>query len=152
MAEGEAAGERGAVRAHLELLGGYRFRVGFGPGRPELLMDEPVPLGEGAGPNASAVLGAAVANCLSASLLFCLRKARIEVRGLQADVEVATGRNERGRLRVSSVKVELRPEVAAADAGRLERCLGLFEDFCVVSAAVREGIGVEVSVQAAEAT
>jgi uncharacterized OsmC-like protein len=117
MSDGEA------VTAHLQLLDGYGFRVDFGQGRGELIMDEPEPLGAGSGPNASAVLGAAVANCLSASLLFCLRKARIEVKGLKADVTVSTSRNERGRLRVSTVKVELRPEVAPADAGRLPGAL-----------------------------
>ena len=140
----EPVGE--TVKVHLELESGYQFRVQFGEGKPELLMDEPAPLGEGAGPNASAVLGAAIANCLSASLLFCLRKARVEVEGISADVEVATTRNERHRLRVGAVKVRLHPHLAEGEEGRIRRCLDLFEDFCVVTEAVRDGIEVEVEV------
>ena len=134
------------VKVRLDLEDGYRFRANFGEGKPELLMDEPAPLGEGAGPNASAVLGAAIANCLSASLLFCLRKARVEVEGMSADVEVATTRNDKHRLRVGTVKVRLHPRLAEGEEGRIRRCLDLFEDFCVVTEAVRDGIEVEVSV------
>ena len=136
----------GRATVHVELEEGYRFRVDFGDGRGVLLMDEPAPLGDGSGPNAAAVLGAAVANCLSASLLFCLRKARVEVRSLGADVEVTSSRNERGRLRVSGVRVQLHPELAPGNEGRVGRCLELFEDFCVVTAAVRGGIEVDVTV------
>ena len=38
-------------------------------------MDEPEPMGENSGPNAGKVLAAAIGNCLTASLLFCLQKA-----------------------------------------------------------------------------
>ncbi len=131
---------------HLELEDGYRIRADFGDGRGTLVMDEPAPLGDGSGPNASAVLAAAVANCLSASLVFCLRKAHVEVASLGADVEVTTARNDRGRLRVTGVHVSLHPVVAPGQEGRIERCLGLFEDFCVVTEAVRGGIDVDVTV------
>ncbi len=141
-----AEAAEGRATVHVELEEGYRFRVDFGAGRGVLWMDEPTPLGDGSGPNAAAVLGAAVANCLSASLLFCLRKARVEVRSLGADVEVTSSRNERGRLRVSGVRVQLHPELVPGNEGRVERCLQLFEDFCVVTEAVRDGIEVDVTV------
>lgn len=135
---------------HLELEDNYRFRVDFGEGHPGLLMDEPPPLGTGSGPNASAVLGAAVANCLSASLLYCLRRAHIDVDAMDADVEVTKVRNDRGRLRVGKVTVQLHPRVASEAEGRVRRCLELFEDFCVVTEAVRNGIEVDVSVSPGE--
>jgi len=111
-----------------------------------LLVDEPVPLGAGNGPNPSRRLGAALGSCLGASLLFCLRKARIDVQGLHTTVEGVMGRNERGRLRIRSISVRLEPVIPLADHHRMARCVEIFEDFCVVTASVRPGIDVHVEV------
>ncbi len=138
-----------SAELHLELEKGYRFRVDMGEHFEPLMMDEPEPLGEASGPNASRVLGAAVGNCLSASLLYCLRRARIDVDRLHTDVEVYPVRNERGRLRIGSIRVRLHPELADVDGGRYDRCLSLFEDFCVVTDSVRHGIEVDVAVEPA---
>ncbi len=132
----------------LELEEGYRFRADLGsPGVPPLVLDEPPPLGEGAGPDAARVLAAAVGDCLSASALFCLRKARVEVRGMRTEVSVSFARNEEGRLRIAGIGVRMHPEVAPGDAGRVRRCLEIFEDFCVVTQSVRGGIDVRVEVE-----
>lgn len=136
----------GSIRVHLELDQGYQIRADFGSGIAPLVMDEPPPLGGGSGPAASALLGTAVADCLAASLLFCLQKAHVEVEGMSADAEVVLARNERGRLRVGSIRVQLDPALAPGGESRARRCLELFEDFCVVTESVREGIEVEVSV------
>lgn len=138
--------------ARLRLRDGYEFAVGFPPGFPFMLvMDEPVPLGRGRGPNAARILGAAIGNCLAASLLYCLRKAHIEVKDLEAAVEGELVRNEAGRLRVAAVQVRLAPVVAGADRARMARCLDIFEDFCVVTQSVRQGIEVSVDVDVAPA-
>lgn len=138
------------VVVDLSLRGGYAFEADFRlPGVPPLLLDEPPPLGEGSGPSAARLLAAAVGNCMSASLLFCLRKARVEVTGLETRAEASLVRNERGRMRVGSIRVRLEPAVSAEDAGRIDRCLALFEEFCTVGQSVRQGIGVEVEVRPA---
>jgi organic hydroperoxide reductase OsmC/OhrA len=134
----------------LTLQGGYAFTVDFGAeGIPELTLDEPPPLGAGRGPNAARLIAAAVGNCLAASLLFCLRRARIDVQQLRTTVEGTLVRNERGRYRIGEIRVKLSPEVAPADQDRMGRCLELFEDFCVVTESVREGIPVAVAVEGA---
>ena len=140
------ADERAPTRVRLELEEGYRFSVDLGEAFEPIHMDEPPPIGDGSGPSPSAVLGAAVGNCLSASLLYCLRRAHLDVEGLVADVQVTPARDERGRLRIGSIAVHLQPALPAGSDGRMARCLELFEDFCVVTASVRSGIDVDVAV------
>jgi uncharacterized OsmC-like protein len=126
----------------------YQFTAEFDDGRgsPSILFDEPEPLGDGRAPNAAAVLGAAVGNCLAASLAFCLRKVRLEPDGLTAHVTTHVIRNDQGRFRISGIDVELVPELPSETDGRLARCEELFEDFCTVTASIRQGIPVHVSV------
>lgn len=134
----------------LTLQSGYAFTVDFGQeGVAELTVDEPPPLGGGVGPNAARLIAAAVGNCLGASLLFCLRRARIPVKQLRATVEGALVRNERGRFRIGAIRVKLAPDVAREDRDRMGRCLDVFEDYCVVTESVRQGIPVAVEVDTA---
>jgi organic hydroperoxide reductase OsmC/OhrA len=137
-----------SYRVSMDLVDGYRFDVDLGvEGTGVLRMDEPPPLGEGAGPNAARLLAAAVGNCLASSALFCLRKARIDVRGMSAAVKAETGRNEKGRVRIHRIDVALYPEVSEEDGERIGRCMTLFEDFCMVTESVRGGIEVDVDVE-----
>ncbi len=123
----------------------YRFNVQFDlAGVPDLQLDEPPPLGAGAGPNASRLLAAAVANCLSASLLFCLGKFKQDPEGLTAHVTGKMVRNEQGRLRVGGIAVDIRLEQTV---DRLAHCADQFEEFCVVTDSVRNGIPVSVQVR-----
>jgi organic hydroperoxide reductase OsmC/OhrA len=135
-------------KVDLRFVRGYEFVATFPEGEalPPIVFDEPPPLGEGSGPNAAAVLAAAVGNCLAASFAFCLRKARVEPVDLTAAVVARVARNEQGRFRISSIDVELTPEVRESDRPRLERCERLFEDFCIVTESVRRGIPVNVKV------
>ena len=126
----------------------YQFNVQFDlAGVPDLQLDEPSPLGAGAGPNASRLLAAAVANCLSASLLFCLGKFKQDPEGLTAHVTGKMVRNEQGRLRVGGIAVDIRLEQTV---DRLAHCADQFEDFCVVTDSVRNGIPVSVQVRDAD--
>lgn len=139
--------EEGRFTIHLEQLEGYEFKVRFDwEQAPDLTMDEPPPIGRGGGPNAARLLAAAVGNCLSASLLYCLSRLEAPGRSLRTSVSCAMMRNERGRLRVGELKVRITLGEVMAGNGRMRRCLELFEDFCVVTASIREGVQVGVTV------
>lgn len=131
----------------LEQQEDYAFLIRFDNAMPALLTDEPAPLGQGAGPNPSRLLAASVGNCLAASLLFSLRKFKNEPGALSATVTGRMERNEKGRLRVGGVVVDIRFGATAEHFQHLDRVLDQFEDFCVVTQSVRTGFPVEVTIR-----
>lgn len=125
----------------------YCFEARFdNPAVPALVTDEPPPLGGDAGPNPARLLGVAVANCLAASLLFSLRKFRNRAEPLRALATVEVVRNSQRRLRIGRIGVDLHLGAAAAEINSLDRVLGQFEEFCIVTQSVRAGIPVDVRV------
>ena len=131
----------------LEQQEDYAFLVRFDDGLPALLTDEPPPLGKNSGPNPSRLLAASVANCLSASLLFSLRKFKNQSGPIKTTATTHIDRNGSGRLRVAKMDVLIQLDANAADLAHLDRALAQFEDFCVVTQSVREGFAVDVEVQ-----
>jgi uncharacterized OsmC-like protein len=134
------------VRVELAQQQDYRFAVRFGGTVPELMADEPAPLGSGAGPSPVQLLAAAVGNCLSDSLLFALRKYKQKPEPISCTVEANVGRNGEGRLRVLSMKAVLTLGVAGTALEHLDRVLAQFESFCTVTQSVGQGIVMTVEV------
>ncbi len=131
----------------LAQLADYRFEVHFdNPGVPALLTDEAAPLGSDTGPNPSRMLTVAVANCLSASLLFALRKFKNEPGAMRTQATTTLARNEHNRLRVTHIAVDIHLGRAATEFNQLDRIVAQFEDFCVVTQSVRAAITVDVRV------
>ena len=125
----------------------FQFLIDFNQdGVADLLTDEEEPLGDGKGPNPARLLAAAIGNCLASSLLFCLKKAHVDTSGVTCVVAGDMERNEKGRLRIRQLRVKVEPRLAAADAERIWRCREVFEDFCIITQSVREGIEVKVEV------
>lgn len=125
---------------------GYQFLVDFGPAIAQLAVDEPPPLGAAAGPAPNHLLLAAVANCLSASLLFSLQKFKQDPGTLVATATLEMGRNDDKRLRITGINVKLELGQAEADIQHIDRVLAQFEAFCTVSMSVRQGIAIQVQV------
>lgn len=140
--------ESATFTIHLEQEQGYEFRVKFDwPDVPELRVDEPAPLGSSRGPNAARLVAAAVANCLSASLYFCLRdKFKQRPGPLRAVVTGRLERTGRGRLRIGGFDVGIHLTDRMENLVHLDRCAQQFEDFCVVTESIRRGIPVRVRV------
>jgi uncharacterized OsmC-like protein len=124
----------------------YGFDVQFHAGQPTLLTDLPPPLGQGQGPSPEQLLAAAVGNCLSASLLFALRKLKQDPSPLSCEVAADVGRNAEGRLRVLALQATLTLGVAGDALEHLARVLSSFESYCTVTQSVQQGIPVEVRV------
>ena len=131
---------------HLTQVQDYAFDLAF-DGIPALWRaDEPPPLGQGSGPSPEHLLAAAVANCLSASLLFALRKFKQQPEPIRCQVQATVGRNEQRQMRVLGLAARLTLGVPAAALEHLDRVLASFENFCTVTQSVRQGIPVEVAV------
>ncbi len=124
----------------------YRVAISWDPGHAPLIGDEPPPLGGGAGPNPSQLLIAAVANCMTDSLVFALRKFKLDAEPLSTEARGEIGRNEQGRLRVLGIDVAISLGRAVGDAPHLQRVLAQFEQFCIVGQSVAQGIPVRVRV------
>ena len=124
----------------------YQFLIDFGEAMPSLLADEPQPLGKGEGPTPTHLLLAAIANCLSASLLFSLQKFKQDAGGFTTNATCIVDRNENNRLRIQQIDVEIRLGKEGVEFAHLDRILGQFEDFCTVTQSVRAGIPVKITV------
>lgn len=132
--------------AALQQLQDYRFEIRFAAGGVPLLADEGPPLGQGAGPSPVQLLAAAVGNCLSASLLFALRKFKQAPEPLHTTVDAEVGRNAEGRMRVLKLSARLALGVPAAQLEHLDRVLASFEAYCTVTQSVAAAIPVELEV------
>ena len=137
----------------LDRKAGYEFNTRFDHDHFNILItDEPEPLGTDKGPNPSRMLGQAVGNCLSASLLFCMEKSKVPVIALNTEVKGYIERNEKGFLRIKKLEVHIKVDFAKEKERQISRCLGIFEDYCVVTASVRKGIEVDVRVTDSKGT
>jgi uncharacterized OsmC-like protein len=136
----------GTIRVEMTQQQDYRLAVRFGGSVPDLVADEPPPLGGGMGPSPKQLLAAAVGSCLSDSLLFALRKFKQKPEPISCTVEAGIGRNAEGRLRVLTMKAVLTLGVAGQALEHLDRVLDQFEAFCTVTQSVGEGIAITVEV------
>ena len=125
---------------------GFRFLVDFGNGSPNLVADEPPPIGAGSGPSPERLLAAAIANCLCGSLLFSLHKYRADPGHMTASATCEVGRNENNRLRVQHVAVDIALGAAPETLPHLDLALAHFQEFCTVTESVRAGIPYAVSI------
>ena len=130
----------------------YKFSIDFGADFPELMADEPQPLGEGKGPSPTHLLAAAVANCLSASFVFACNKYKEDPGEITAVAVCNVDRNEKNRLRVTGINVRITLGTVTENLGHLERVMAQFEDFCTVSQSVRAGIPFAVKIVAPDGT
>ena len=134
------------IHVQLQQKQDYQFDISFGAAVPNIMGDEPAPLGTGQGPSPVQLLAAAVGNCLSDSLLFALRKFKQAPEPMRCEVRADVGRNAEGRLRVLGIKATLTLGVPAASLQHLDRVLAQFEAYCTVTQSVGQGIAIQTEV------
>jgi uncharacterized OsmC-like protein len=134
----------GHFEVGLKLLENYLFEIDFGE-FGNIMTDEPPPMGDGEGPGPAAMLAAAVANCMAASLLFAVRKAKEDPGELTGKV-VGTIQRVDGFLRVTDINVTLTLGKSRDQLQSLEKALSRFENYCTVTQSVRHGVNVSAEV------
>lgn len=134
-----------AFEVSVKLLENYVFQVDFGE-FGNVIADEDAPLGTGEGPNPARLLAAGVVNCLTASLLFAIRKYKGNPQEVSATISGTITRVER-RMRIETLNAELQLGGDTALLPDLDKALAQFEDFCTVTQSVRAGIRVNVTVR-----
>lgn len=130
----------------LKQISAYKFELDFGDALPVVAVDEGKPIGDGEGPCPEQLLIAGVANCLSASLVFALKKWRQQTTGIEARASCQITRNAEGRLRIAGIDVAITLGAEARELERIDRVVADFERFCTLSESVKTGIPVAVSV------
>jgi organic hydroperoxide reductase OsmC/OhrA len=106
------------------------------------------------GPDATQLLAMAVLGCLNASFIFCLNKRNLTIDELEARAEVSFKKNESGSIRVEKIDVKITPKTDDPDTlKRIQQCIKkvksgkmLFEENCIITSSVREGINVNVDI------
>lgn len=99
------------------------------------------------GPNAAHLLGMAVLGCLSSSYIFCFNKKNFTIQDLEAEAIVTIFRNEKGFVRVKKIDVTISPKIDSPKMRkRAAQCQKMFERYCTITASVRNGVDVNVSI------
>ncbi|HTW77570.1 MAG TPA: OsmC family protein [Thermoplasmata archaeon] len=130
--------------AELTQVEHYEFSVAFpGASYAALRVDEAPPTGGDAGPNPVRTLAVSVGHCMSSTFVNTCERAHVPIAPIRTTVRATVGRNEKGRMRVTGLEVEIfTAPLDPADRSRFEHCVEVFPDFCTVSGAVRAGIPI----------
>ena len=134
------------ITVELRQRSNYQFDIEFSEGVPQLMSDEPAPLGEGKGPSPVQMLAASVGNCLSDSLFFALAKFKQRPEPIHTTVNALVGRNAEGRMRVLHMDAQIHLGVEANKLEHLDRALEQFQEFCTVTQSVGQGIPIHIRV------
>jgi len=106
------------------------------------------------GPDAATLLGMAIISCLSASFIFCLNKRNLTIDDLEASAEISFYKTEKGYTRIENIDVKMNPKSNDPDVlKRIKQCTRemrsgdmFFEETCIITPSVREGINIKVNV------
>ena len=98
------------------------------------------------GPSPAKLLALSVLGCLAASFSFCLQKKNIFLSDLSGQAEVTIARNDKGFWRVKKIDVKINPKIDTPELRkRADQCTKFFEQYCIISESLRDGIEVNLN-------
>ncbi len=99
------------------------------------------------GPNPSKLLALSVLGCMAASFAFCLQKKNFSLPHFDGKAVITSNRNEKGFWRVKKIDIILNPEIKNPEMlKRVDQCKKFFEQFCIISESIREGIEINTTI------
>lgn len=123
----------------------YRFEVDFNESFKGFVSDALKPSGESCGPAQSHMLLAAVANCLSVSLVYSLNRAGIDGGNIVTKAMLDICKKD-GVTRIGKINVAITTEKSEEQMQGMEAVLSGFENISAISRSVLEGIPIETHV------
>jgi len=102
------------------------------------------------GGEARQLLAASLAECMCSTFVSLLEWARVKYEKLHATVTVSTGKDEKGRLCVSQIDVDMKVEIPEDEETikRFGRAENLFKRGCLMSRSLERGIKVNYRIDA----
>jgi len=95
------------------------------------------------GPNPSKLLALSVLGCMAASFAVCLQKKNFLLSDFEAKAVITSIRNEKGFWRLKKIDIKLNPKIDNPKMHkRVNQCKKIFEQFCIISESLREGIEI----------
>ncbi|UCC19418.1 MAG: OsmC family protein [Promethearchaeota archaeon] len=100
------------------------------------------------GPNPAKLLALSVLGCLAASFAFCLQKTNFSLSDLDGKAVIISKRNEKGFWRLQKLDIKLNPKIDNPEMRkRANQCIKFFEQYCIISESVRNGIDIDVKIE-----
>lgn len=100
------------------------------------------------GPNPSKLLALSVLGCLATSFTYCLQRENFSLSDIEGTAVITSKRNEKGFWRLKNIDVKLNPKIDNVEMRkRADQCRKFFEEFCVISESIREGIEIKLNLE-----
>jgi uncharacterized OsmC-like protein len=99
------------------------------------------------GPNPSKLLALSILGCMAASFAFCLQKKNFSLPDIEGKAVITSKRNKKGFWRLKKIDIVLNPTIESPEMyKRVDQCKKFFEQFCIISESIREGIEINTTV------
>lgn len=112
----------------------------------DIHVDEPESFhGSNLGPSSVEYILIGIGGCLGSSLIYCLQKKKVQVDELSLIVEgIIKHVGPKMHLKLIEINVEINFKAKKTFSQEVENCLNVFQDYCVVTNSLLNGIPINV--------